>query len=57
MTTLKFIVAAVVLATPMIFSSAPAMALTSHQYQEQGRGRYVSSKARTRHHRAHRFHR
>lgn len=57
MTALKFLVAVVVLAAPVMLSSAPVMALTSHQYQERGYGRYVSSKARTRHHRMHRFYR
>lgn len=57
MTALKCLVAAVVLSIPAMLPSAPAMALTAHQYQEQGRGRYVSSKARVSHHRVRHFHR
>ncbi len=46
MNPLKVFAAAAVIAAPMLGLSAPAQALTSHQYQAQGHGAYVSSKAR-----------
>jgi hypothetical protein len=46
MSLLKNLSLAAVLVVPLMAATAPAQALTSHQYQAQGRGMYVSSKAR-----------
>ena len=46
MSLLKHLSLAAVLVVPLMATTAPAQALTSHQYQAQGRGAYVSSKSR-----------
>lgn len=51
--------AALAMALPVLGTAEPAQALTAHQYQELGRGHYVSSTKRVggmrmRHHRLYR---
>ena len=43
MNAFRCLMAAAVVAIPAILSSLPAQALTTRQYQAQGRGHYISS--------------
>lgn len=52
---IKLLAAAAVMAVPILTAAAPADAATARQYEQQGRGHYVSSKGRTLHRMNHRY--